>query len=219
MQDLATARGRELQHKRLFVWGMVTPQISISGSTFSIAIQEFGEGLIQLNVSAVENLPLQILVDRDPQVRHVFDVAAARLPGDPHTAAGIDALLPMQGDVIQKFCNNNMSQEAGTDAGLGDHLRGQGRHDGSMGTLTAGIHRSDDLAPEEQAGPVLNLLGDLLADLHQSCFLLLGKIDQFTMDRQILWRSSPATALLLLCACGAGRLGGGPRQCSLCGFR
>src|SRR6476646_7255667 len=111
-----------------------------------------------------------------------------------------------------------MSQEARTDAGLGDDLRGQSRYDRSVGTLTAGIHRTDDLTPEEQAGPVLDLLGDLLADLHQSYLLLLGKIDHFTMYGQILRCSSPATALLRFCARSAGRLGGRPRQCNLCGL-
>jgi len=198
---------------------MVTPQVGIPGFTSAIAIQEFGEGLIQLNVAAVENLPLQILIDRDQQVRHVFNIPAARLPGDPYSTAGIDALLPMQRNVIEIFCDNDMRQEAWTDAGLGDHLRGQYRHDRGVGTLTAGIHRTDDLAPEEQTRPVLDLLGDLIADLHQACLLLLGKIDHFTMYRQISRRCSPTTALLRFFARSAGRLGGGPHQCRRCGFR
>src|SRR5579862_9149602 len=116
-------------------------------------------------------------------MRGPLHVSAARLPPDPHPGTYVDALLAMQRDVIKILCNKYVDYEAHANTCLWDHLRRQGRHDRCVGTLRAGINRPHDLQPEELTGLILDLLGDLLADLHETYFLLFGQINHFTTNR------------------------------------
>jgi hypothetical protein len=116
-------------------------------------------------------------------MRGPLHVSAARLLPDPHSGTRVDALLAIKRDVIKILCDEDVDDEAHANTGLWDHLRRQGRHDRCVGPLRAGIHRSHDLQPEELTGLILDLLGDLLADLHQACFLCFGQIDYFAPHR------------------------------------
>ena len=144
-------------------------------------------------------------MDRDQKVRGAFHVPAACLPTDPDPAPSIHALLAMQGNVINILGDNHVSDEPGTDAGLRDHLRRQRRHDRGMRALPAGVDRPHDLSAIKLARGVLDLLRDLLADLHEACLLLLRQIDHFPMHRQVLRWRTPSAAALASAATGAGR--------------
>jgi len=73
--------------------------------------------------------------------------------------------------------------------------------------MHAGVYGPHDLSPEEQAGSILDLLGDLLADLHQPRALRLGQIDHLTNDGKMLWLGTTPATFFARRACG---------QCECC---
>src|SRR5690242_18819251 len=106
-----------------------------------------------------------MLMDGDQQMRRSFHVPTTGLACDPNTASGIDALLTIQRQSINVLCDEDVRDKADAYAGLGNHLRRQGRDDRRMRPCAADIHRADDLMAVELAGLIFDLFGDLLADL------------------------------------------------------
>jgi hypothetical protein len=96
MQDGTATRRRELEDNRLFVRGVIAPQVGIVGPTSAVRVHQFREGLIDLNVATTEDSIAQLCADRDQQMRGGLDIPAAGLAADPDTPAGIDALLAIQ---------------------------------------------------------------------------------------------------------------------------
>jgi|GEM_PF-5348680 len=72
--------------------------------------------------------------------------------------------LPVQGKVITIFTNQDMSQKAGTGAATLNRARGQ-RGLGEGLTACACHARADDPAHDKTTGNILQLLGDIFADL------------------------------------------------------
>src|SRR6185437_15906800 len=79
VQDLPAAGGRELEHNRLLVRGVIAPEIRIARATSALWVQQFGKSLIDLHIAGTQDLRLQLLADRDQKVRGSIHIAAASL--------------------------------------------------------------------------------------------------------------------------------------------
>src|SRR5580693_1537391 len=96
VHDGGTASRGELEHDRLLVRGVITPQVGIAGPTSAVRIDQFGEGFIDLNVATSQDPLDQLRADRDQQMRRRLDIPASGLAPDPYATTRINALLPVQ---------------------------------------------------------------------------------------------------------------------------
>lgn len=95
-------------------------------------------------------------------------------------------------------------QEAGTDAGVRDHLRRQWREEGRVRAGRACVDGPHQMQHVQLTGPVLELFGDFLPDAHEPGLLLLGQIDHLANHRQVFGLRLSATAFLLVAGARAG---------------
>jgi len=96
--------GLELQIHGLFVRGEEAPEVGIVRATSALGVFEFSDGFIDLQIAAAQDLPLQLLGDRDQEVRGILDDAAQRLTRDVDALPQADALLAVQRQVIGVLC-------------------------------------------------------------------------------------------------------------------
>lgn len=125
----------------------------------------------------------------------------------PHIPrGGIVRRMPIS--AFQVLGNEDVRDEAGTEAGLRDHLRRQGRDDGRVRAGRAGVHRAHQVQHVQLTRHAFQLFGDFFAKAHQPRLLLLGQIDDFAHDAQTLrFRVAPAAFLLGCAGRASSRLG------------
>ena len=93
-------------------------------------------------------------------------------------------------------CRRVWGDEAGTDAGLRDHLRWEGGETRRVLLLWMRVHRPHQVQPIKLTRAELDLFGDFLTDLNQAHLLLFRKVDEPALDRQILGLRVSAAAFL-----------------------
>jgi len=140
------------------------PQPGLADRAAAVRIHEIDGGLVHLNVAAPEGLVLEAAVKGKKQLGAVRHPLAHGLAGEGGPHPGEDLLLAVNRDVIAVFSDDDMGDEAGAGLATGDYPRRQGSDYGSHRMGRAGIDRADDLAAEENAGTVVDLVSDLLAD-------------------------------------------------------
>ena len=122
--------------------------------------------------------------------------------------AAQDRLLPVQRQVVTPLGDDDVGEQAGPDAALGDRLGRQDR----LGNLrivalqiarSAGIGRTDQFPDEERHRLVIEPFANALADADFECAAagadLLGfaQVDLFPVARQVLRLAPPAMPLPL----------------------
>lgn len=103
--------------------------------------------------------------DRAIQLGEIAHPGAHRGAGEFDPVATSDAFEAVQRDVIGIFTDGDLGEQAGSGNALIDRLRRQRGDGDALVTLGAGVFAADVLVDEERGGDVVELLGDLFAEL------------------------------------------------------
>ena len=100
MQDASRSGLGELEHDSLGLRGVIAPQVGVAGPTSAVGVEQFSEGLIDLDIAACEHGLFTEVAHLNKEFRGGLDTAVALLTIDPHAATRIDALLAVEGKMV-----------------------------------------------------------------------------------------------------------------------
>lgn len=195
---LVTSGQLEIEHHRSRTGREEGPQPGLSSRSRPGWIKNADGRFIANHITTGNNHRTQKAVHGTQQVRRMFNPLAHRLAAEGGAQPLKHGFLPVQGNRISVLGKHHVRHQSWTDLSTGDDTCWQFGDPRCTNLFRAGVDGPDQLASKQLAGLVVDLLGDLLADLTQrlsirSDLLFLGKIhDDLFQDRQFLHATDTA---------------------------